>query len=75
MALPIGLAAVARQPVADIPSLTHTEARELAQTEYERVLSLLQMLEGDDWQQPTYCTEWNVREMVAHLAGAVTGGE
>lgn len=72
MTLPIGLAAVARQHVTDIPKLTHAEARELAQTEYERVLSLLQMLEGDDWQQPTYCTEWNVREMVAHLAGAVT---
>ena len=73
MTLPIGLAAVARQHVADIPKLTHAEARALAQREYERVLSLLQMLEGDDWQQPTYCTEWNVREMVAHLAGAVTG--
>ena len=72
MTLPIGLAASARQHVADIPKLTHAEARELAEKEYERVLSLLQMLEGDDWQQPTYCTEWNVREMVAHLAGAVT---
>ena len=72
MTYPIGLAAVARQHVADIPKLTHAEARELAQTEYERLLSLLQRLEGDDWQQPTYCTEWNVRQMVAHLAGAVS---
>lgn len=73
MAYPIGLAAVARQHVADIPKLSHAEAKELAQTEYERLVSLLQMLEGDDWQQPTYCSAWNVREMVAHLAGAVTG--
>jgi uncharacterized protein (TIGR03083 family) len=73
MTLTIGLAAMVRQHVADIPKLSHAEARKLAQTEYERVLSLLQMLEGDDWQQPTYCSEWNVREMVAHLAGAVTG--
>lgn len=72
MTLSIGLAAAARQHVVDIPELTHAEAKKLAQTEYERVLSLLQILEGDDWQQPTYCTEWNVREMVAHLAGAVT---
>lgn len=72
MTLSIGFTAVARRHVADIPKLTHAEARELAQREYEQVLSLLQMLEGDDWQQSTYCTEWNVREMVAHLAGAVT---
>ena len=24
----------------------------------------------DDWHRPTDCTEWNVREMVAHLVGA-----
>jgi uncharacterized protein (TIGR03083 family) len=45
----------------------------LSQTEYERVLALLESLAGDDWQQPTYCTEWDVRDMVAHLAGSVTG--
>jgi uncharacterized protein (TIGR03083 family) len=73
MTYPIGLAAMARQHVADIPKLTHVEATELAQTEYERLLSLLQTLAGDDWQQPTYCSAWTVREMVAHLAGAVTG--
>lgn len=63
----------AKQRVSEIPKLTHAEAGRLAQTEYERVLALLEKLEGDDWGQPTYCTEWNVREMVAHLAGAVTG--
>lgn len=57
----------------DIPKPTHTEAGQLAQTEYERVLALLETLDGDDWHQPTYCTEWNVREMVAHLAGAAAG--
>jgi len=63
----------AAQRVTEIPRLTHAEAGRLAQTEYERVLALLERLEGEDWAQPTYCTAWNVRDMVAHLAGAVTG--
>lgn len=60
-------------PVMAIPSLTHAEAGQLAQTEVARVLALLGTLEGDDWSRPTYCTDWTVRQMVAHLAGAVTG--
>jgi len=27
-------------------------------------------LSAEDWQRPTDCTEWDVREMVAHLVGA-----
>jgi uncharacterized protein (TIGR03083 family) len=61
------------QNALDIPKVTHTEAGQLAQKEYERVLVLLETLAGDDWQQQTYCTEWNVRDMVAHLAGGVSG--
>lgn len=64
---------MATQRAIDIPAATHAEASALAQTAYERVLALLEQLEGDDWIQPTYCTEWNVRQMVAHLAGAMTG--
>ena len=56
-----------------IPALTHDEAFVLATTEFERVLTVLEALSGDDWSQPTYCTEWTVREMVAHLAGACAG--
>ncbi|MDV7393032.1 maleylpyruvate isomerase family mycothiol-dependent enzyme [Arthrospira platensis SPKY1] len=56
-----------------ITPCSHAEAGQLSQTEYERVLALLETLSGDDWEQPTYCTDWNVRAMVAHLAGAVTG--
>lgn len=61
------------QNALNIPKSTHAEAGRLSQVEYERVLVLLGTLAGQDWQQPTYCTEWNVRDMVAHLAGAVTG--
>lgn len=61
------------QNAASIPACTHGEAGQLSQVEYERVLALLETLDGDDWQQPTYCTAWTVRDMVAHLAGAVAG--
>ena len=64
---------MASQRARDIPSATHAEASALAQIEYARVLALLEQLEGDDWTQPTFCTAWNVQQMVAHLAGAVTG--
>lgn len=53
-----------------IPPLTHAEAGQLAAAELDRVLALVASLEGDDWTQPTDCTAWTVREMVAHLAGA-----
>lgn len=54
-----------------IPAPQRGEAPALARTEFARVLSLLQSLDGEDWDQPTYCSDWNVREMTAHLAGAV----
>jgi uncharacterized protein (TIGR03083 family) len=59
--------------VEEVPALQHADAPALAQVEFERVLSVLESLSEDDWEQPTYCTGWNVREMVAHLAGAVAG--
>jgi uncharacterized protein (TIGR03083 family) len=62
-----------RMNVADIPPLTHAGAGPIAQTEYTRLLAVLEALSGDDWEQPTYCSEWNVRDMVAHIAGAVAG--
>lgn len=67
-----GVKAVAQQ-ASEIPPVAHAEAGRLSHTEFERVLALLETLEGADWQQPTYCTKWNVRDMVAHLAGAMTG--
>lgn len=73
MTLSIGVNEVTRQIVLDIPKLSHAEAGKLAQNEYERVLALIETLSGNDWDQPTYCTEWRVREMVAHLAGSVAG--
>lgn len=67
-----GVKAMAQQ-ASEIPPVAHAEAGRLSRTEFERVLAVLETLDGADWQQPTYCTEWNVRDMVAHLAGSMTG--
>lgn len=57
----------------DIPDVTKDEARELSLIEVERVVNLLERLDGDDWQQGTDCSEWNVRDIAAHLSGACRG--
>jgi len=41
-----------------------------AEEEYHRLLRLLAGLEADQWQAPTDCDGWAVRDVVAHLAGA-----
>ena len=49
------------------------EAEQIAAFELTQVLNLLEQLEGADWSQPTECTEWNVQQMAAHLAGGCAG--
>jgi uncharacterized protein (TIGR03083 family) len=63
----------ALQNVADIPPLNHQEAGLMARVELERFIALLETLSADDWLKPTYCTLWNVRQMVSHQAGAYAG--
>ena len=55
---------------ASIPSLTHTEAAEMAAVELERFLACVEALALADWDQPTACPLWNVRQVVAHVTGA-----
>ena len=57
-----------------IPDVTPAEAETLAQTELRRLLALLESLDEADWLKPTACTEWNVRDMTAHQAGAYASG-
>jgi uncharacterized protein (TIGR03083 family) len=61
------------QNVADIPPLSHKEAGMMARVELERFIALLETLSADDWLKPTYCTLWNVHQMVSHQAGAYAG--
>jgi len=73
MSLSVGATEAIVPHVSSIPRSTHQEAGKLSQAAYERLLGVLAQLSGADWTQPTYCTEWTVRDMTAHLAGSVTG--
>ncbi len=64
---------IARPNAAHIPALGREEAYELAMTAFERILAVVENLSGDDWTQPTDCTEWTVKDMVAHLSGSCAG--
>lgn len=55
--------------VAAIPKIGHDEAMMLAETEFDRTLSLLRQLRGDQWHEQTVCQLWDVRAMVAHVLG------
>lgn len=59
---------------ANIPELTHKEAGQLATAELARFITLVESLEDEDWDQPTMCTKWNVRDILAHQAGAYASG-
>jgi uncharacterized protein (TIGR03083 family) len=59
---------------AQVPKLSHKEAGQLAAAELARFISLIESLEGDDWDQPTMCTKWSVRDILAHQAGAYASG-
>src|SRR5688572_16342307 len=48
----------------------HREWMAAAEEEYRRLDTLLADLDDADWSQPTDCSDWDVREVVAHLVGA-----
>lgn len=56
-----------------IEPLPHAEAGQMARTELARLLELFKSLSPDDWEKPTDCTLWNVRQILAHQAGAYAG--
>lgn len=53
-----------------IPPLSHREAKAMATLELERFLALVTSLSEEDWEKPTACPRWNVRQMLAHVTGA-----
>ena len=57
-----------------VPYVTADEAHNLLRTELERFTALLETLNPDDWNRPTACTAWNVRDIVAHQAGGYASG-
>lgn len=60
--------------VESIPYVTADEAYSLLTTQLNRLLALLDTLGPVDWETPTACTLWNVRQMVAHQAGGYASG-
>lgn len=59
---------------AGIPAVTADEAYSLLQTALSRFLALVESLDPDDWNKPTACTGWSVRDIVAHQAGGYASG-
>lgn len=51
------------------PALERPTAMRLAETEYQRVADAVDALRPDDWTRPTDCPAWEVRQLVAHIAG------
>ncbi len=51
---------------------TPEEAAALASAEIARLLSLLESFSLPDWDKPTYCTLWDVKQVVAHIGGALS---
>ena len=51
------------------PAIERPTALRLAETEYQRVADAVDELQADDWTRPTDCTAWDVRRLVAHIAG------
>jgi uncharacterized protein (TIGR03083 family) len=51
------------------PAIDRPTAMRLAQTEYQRVADAVDALQLEDWTRPTDCTTWDVRQLVAHIAG------
>jgi len=56
-----------------IPALRGSEARHVADIEYQRLAQMVETLTTDDWIQPTDCEGWDVTTMSRHLLGAMEG--
>ena len=50
--------------------MNHADWMSAATEEYRRLDALLGELDTADWSRPTDCSEWDVRQVVAHLVGA-----
>jgi len=53
--------------VEDIAPISHGEGMALAEREYQRFSEMLAQLQLSDWSTQTVCTDWNVRQLVAHV--------
>jgi uncharacterized protein (TIGR03083 family) len=63
------MAAMTRLDVHDIPPIGRTEAADLGRAEYRRFVEMLCSLSPADWDRPTDCTRWTVKDVAAHIVG------
>ena len=54
-----------------LPPPDRREAARLATAQHNAMLALLRELADRDWDRPTDCARWTVRDIVAHLVGAL----
>lgn len=59
--------------VSEIRPIDKDEMAVLAREEYDRLIVLLNSLSAEEWNNPTVCAGWTVKDMVAHLVGAAEG--
>lgn len=50
---------------------THAEAMDIGREAYQRLVELLAGLDAADWDRPTDCEGWSVRDLAGHLVGAL----
>lgn len=55
--------------VDDIAPISHREGMERAETEYRRFTDVLEQLGSDDWAKQTVNTDWDVKQLTAHVLG------
>lgn len=67
---PVDTERTSTEDARSIPALGHDEAAALATVELTRFLALVETLSAQDLARPTACPRWNVRQIVAHVAGA-----
>ena len=49
----------------------HRQAMVLAEEAYDRFVDVLAHVDDDDWQRPTDCVGWSVRDLAGHVVGAM----
>lgn len=58
-------------PARTLPALDREAAARIARAELEASIVFYAALSAEEWDAPTACRPWRVREMVAHLLGAM----
>lgn len=56
---------------ATLPPPDRQEAARVATAQHDAMLSLLRKLDDHEWDLPTDCARWTVRDIVGHLVGAL----